>query len=232
MHAISLQHVAKERTQWLRGSSTPPPRRLRPQPQSAPAHATPPSGFWILEPGARSPEPGARSPEPHPHTAARARTCLPRFRPSTSPKLKPIERSPPHHPPPPRPIVITQFKVAAPHNEYAGEREAAPEKQRKKTLLSPSQLKNFPSATTPNLGFPAPRPAQPRLGRSPPSPPLVVCCSASGSTHLCFPAPPRRSPPSPPLVVCCPASGSANLGFPAPRPRAPPRPVLSLPRHS
>lgn len=89
------------------------------------------------------------------------------------------------------------IQVAAPHNEYGDEREAAPEKPRKKTLPSPSQLKIFPSIPTPNLGFPAPRSTPPLRCRSPSSSLLVVCCWASGSTHLGFPSRCRRAPPRP-----------------------------------
>lgn len=149
MHAISLQHVAKEHNQKLRGSST---RCLRPR--RSRRRPSPPTPRPHLDSGVRSPSRTLTR-----HSGPEPRTCLPRFRPSTSPKLKPIETPKPRSPPPPCP---PQFKVAAPHNEYGEEREKPHPKNRgKKTLLSPSQLKNFPSTTAPNLGFPAPRPAPP-----------------------------------------------------------------------
>ena len=197
---LSLHFTSSNACKRAHSSSPASPRRLRPHSRSR-RRPSPPTPRPHLDSTARSP---GRTLTPPLGSV----TCLPRFRPSTSPRLKPIE-TPNPDPLGPSPSsssisIIPQFKVAAPHKR---EKPHPKNRGKKHSSLSLAAQK-----------FPLHYHSKPRLpgaaaGPLPPSPPLVVCCSASGSANLRLPgAAPRRGRSSPPrpLVVCCPASASAS----------------------
>ena len=108
---LSLHFTSSNACKRAHSSSPASPRRLRPHSRSR-RRPSPPTPRPHLDSTARSP---GRTLTPPLGSV----TCLPRFRPSTSPRLKPIE-TPNPDPLGPSPSsssisIIPQFKVAAPH---------------------------------------------------------------------------------------------------------------------